>query len=106
MNIWDLENPDKPLFQAKGHTSIINMVDGAGGKGYGAPELATCGRDGRVNIWDVRQADAPVATLEPEDPEKARDCWTVGFGNSYNDEERCVVAGKVPQRRQTGRHCR
>lgn len=22
-----------------------------------------------------------------------RDCWTVAFGNSYNDEERCVVAG-------------
>ncbi len=22
-----------------------------------------------------------------------RDCWTVAFGNSYNDEERCVLAG-------------
>jgi WD repeat-containing protein 92 len=21
------------------------------------------------------------------------DCWTVGFGNSYNDEERCIVSG-------------
>ena len=23
----------------------------------------------------------------------ARDCWTVAFGNSYSDEDRCVVAG-------------
>jgi len=22
-----------------------------------------------------------------------RDCWSVAFGNSYNDEERCIVAG-------------
>lgn len=22
-----------------------------------------------------------------------RDCWSVAFGNSYNDEERCVLAG-------------
>lgn len=22
-----------------------------------------------------------------------RDCWCVAFGNSYNDEERCVLAG-------------
>ncbi len=22
-----------------------------------------------------------------------RDCWAVGFGNSYNDDERCICAG-------------
>lgn len=22
-----------------------------------------------------------------------RDCWSVAFGNSFNDEERCVLAG-------------
>jgi WD repeat-containing protein 92 len=32
-------------------------------------------------------------SLEPSDEKEARDCWTVKFGNSYNDEERCVVAG-------------
>mmetsp|Transcript_69846 Transcript_69846/g.221264 ORF Transcript_69846/g.221264 Transcript_69846/m.221264 type:complete len:359 (-) Transcript_69846:112-1188(-) len=95
LNVWDLENLGKPVFQAQAHTSIINSIDGCGGagKGYGAPELATCGRDGRVCIWDTRQEEAPVATLEPENPEKARDCWTVAFGNSFNDDERAVLAG-------------
>lgn len=26
-------------------------------------------------------------------PRWRRDCWCVAFGNSYNDEERCVLAG-------------
>ena len=76
-------------------------------RGYGAPEICTGGRDGRVCVWDPRQNDLPVATFEPkvgtsdDDLDKkssstnvVRDCWSVGFGNSYNDEERCVVAGK------------
>eukprot|EP00955_Chlamydomonas_euryale_P036404 350426-Chlamydomonas_euryale.AAC.7 len=62
-------------------------------KGYGAPELVTCGRDGCVRVWDVRQHDAPVAAFEPADSSNIRDCWCVAFGNSYNDEERCVLAG-------------
>lgn len=64
-------------------------------KGYGAPELVSCGRDGCVRVWDVRQKDAPVAAFEPgkEDRANPRDCWTVAFGNSFNDEERCVLAG-------------
>ena len=24
---------------------------------------------------------------------QARECWAVAFGNSYNDEERCLLAG-------------
>lgn len=43
--------------------------------GYGAPEVVTCGRDGCVRVWDVRQHDAPVAAFEPADPAAARDCW-------------------------------
>lgn len=31
----------------------------------GPPEVATCGRDGAVRVWDVRQQDAPVAAFEP-----------------------------------------
>ena len=34
-----------------------------------------------------------VVSLEPDEKEAARDCWTVCFGNSYNDEERVICAG-------------
>jgi WD repeat-containing protein 92 len=44
-------------------------------RGYGAPELVTCGRDGCVRVWDVRQQDAPVAAFEPADASNIRDCW-------------------------------
>jgi len=93
--LWDLENTAAPLFQAQAHASIINMVDGCGGqaKGFGAPEVATCGRDGCVRVWDVRQQDAPVAALEPGEGQQVRDAWCVSLGNSFNDEERCLLAG-------------
>ena len=29
----------------------------------------------------------------PDDKDQARDCWTVSFGNSFNDEERVIAAG-------------
>ena len=95
LQLWDLERPEKPLVDVKAHTSIVNAIDGAGGQrsGYGPPELVTAGRDGCVRVWDVRQKDAPVAVFEPGEGVKARDCWSVAFGNSFNDEERCVLAG-------------
>jgi WD repeat-containing protein 92 len=36
-----------------------------------------------------------VLALEPKIPEGEikPDCWTVAFGNSYNDQERCIAAG-------------
>ena len=34
-------------------------------KGYGPPEMASCGLDGCVRAWDVRQQDQPVASFEP-----------------------------------------
>jgi hypothetical protein len=40
--------------------------------GYGPPELATCGRDGCVRVWDVRQEDAPVAAFQPADSSNVR----------------------------------
>ena len=51
-----------------------------------------CGA-GSVKVWDPRQKDDPVACMEPAEGEMRRDCWTVAFGNSYNDTERCVCAG-------------
>merc|ERR1712100_745515 len=43
-------------------------------------------------MGDPRVQEA-VVSLEPDEKEAARDCWTVCFGNSYNDEERVVCAG-------------
>eukprot|EP00218_Dolichomastix_sp_CCMP3274_P006969 CAMPEP_0170134126 /NCGR_PEP_ID=MMETSP0033_2-20121228/1716_1 /TAXON_ID=195969 /ORGANISM="Dolichomastix tenuilepis, Strain CCMP3274" /LENGTH=334 /DNA_ID=CAMNT_0010369667 /DNA_START=84 /DNA_END=1085 /DNA_ORIENTATION=+ len=95
LHMWDLEDSSRPVWEVKAHTQIVNAIDGCGGaaKGYGAPELATCGRDGAVRVWDVRQRDAPVACFEPKEGSQARDCWTVAFGNSFNDSERCILAG-------------
>ena len=52
----------------------------------------TGSRDGAVKVWDVRQ-NTPVIEIAPGESEAKRDCWTVAFGNSFNDDERFVVAG-------------
>jgi len=90
VKVWDLENTRAALMEIQAHAGIVNAIDGCGGqaKGYGAPEIVTGGRDGRVVLWDTRQPDAPVAVFEPSDTNNVRDCWSVSFGDSYNDEER------------------
>jgi len=35
---------------------------------------------GSVKVWDPRQKNDPVATMEPGEGESKRDCWTVAFG--------------------------
>ena len=94
LNIWDLERPEISSYTVQAHSSIVNCIDGCGGLnlGGGAPELITGGRDGCVRVWDPRVSN-PVMALEPDEGEAIRDCWSVAFGNSYNDEERCIVAG-------------
>lgn len=83
----------KKTWTVKAHDSLINCSDGIGGTiGSGAPEIVTGGRDGIVKVWDPR-VDYPVMNLEPESNASRRDCWTVCFGNSYNDNERSVAAG-------------
>lgn len=92
--IWDLERLQDPIFQCKGHETIINCIDGCGGlKGAGAPEIATGGRDGAVHIWDPRQKDIPVASMTPDDGAPVRDCWAVAFGDAHSTESRVVAAG-------------
>lgn len=94
VQIWDLENLSKPIWSVQGHSLIVNSMDGCGGLGVGsgAPELVTGSRDGTVQVWDPRQED-PVVSLEPIEGETPADCWTVAFGNSYNNAERCICAG-------------
>ncbi|CAM9883692.1 dynein axonemal assembly factor 10 [Lampetra fluviatilis] len=95
MSIWNLEATSLPVYTVKGHTEIINCIDGVGGLGVGegAPEIVTGSRDGTVKVWDPRQKDVPVANMEPVEGENKRDCWTVAFGHAHTQEERCVCAG-------------
>lgn len=89
--------PPSPCpYKKKGHEGIINCIDGCGGLnvGGGCPEIVTGGRDGCVKVWDVRQKGKPVADISPAEGTEIRDCWAVAFGNSFNDDERCVAAGR------------
>jgi WD40 repeat protein len=83
-----------PLYSVQAHKEIVNCIDGVGGLnlGHGAPEIATGSRDGCVRIWDPRVQEA-VVSLEPEEGEAVRDCWSVSFGNAFNEDERMVAAG-------------
>jgi len=92
--IYDIER-GVSKFEVQAHSNMGNTIDGIGGKGaeFGAPELVTGGSDGCVRVWDPRQK-SPVVSLEPSDSEEIKpDCWAVGFGNAFNQEERCLVAG-------------
>ncbi|ORZ32314.1 WD repeat-containing protein 92 [Catenaria anguillulae PL171] len=96
MAVWDLERMDVPVYRAaKAHEGVVNAVDACAGRtvGCGAPEIATASRDGCVKVWDIRQKDSPVAQIAPQRGESTRDCWTVAFGNSFNNDDRWVAAG-------------
>lgn len=92
LQLWDLERLEKPVVEIrKAHDNIINCMDGS--LYSGPPEIATSSRDGSVKIWDARQSNKPVIALTPTDASRARDCWTVRFGNSFDADERAVAAG-------------
>ncbi|KAK7082856.1 WD repeat-containing protein 92 [Halocaridina rubra] len=95
MEIIDLKAPETPVYSVKAHSEIINCIDGVAGLdiGKGAPEIVTGSRDGLVKVWDSRQKERPVITIEPTEGEQKRDCWSVAFGNAYTSEERVLCAG-------------
>jgi len=95
IRIHDFEKGGAVAYSIKGHKKIVNSLDAIGGLdiGNGAPEIVTGSRDGSVKLWDPRQSGA-VLSLEPSADEDAiPDCWAVAFGNSFNDNERSIVAG-------------
>lgn len=95
----DLERLDAAAtFDVAAHTGMVNCMDAIGGSqlNCGAPEIVTGGADGFVKVWDVRQKGSPVAAMAPhtvKQAETVRECWTVAFGHSYNNDERVVCAG-------------
>ena len=92
----DLEDASIPVYTVQAHEGIVNAIDGCGGGtsvDKGPPEIATAGKDGCVHVWDPRQKGEAVASLRPEEGSTPADCWTVAFGNSFDNEERCVAAG-------------
>lgn len=100
LQILDLERLSAPpTYSVQAHKGIINCIDGIGGGAMincGAPEIATGDGKGFVKIWDVRQQDSPVVCIAPNDDQRekaARECWTLAFGNSFNNEERILCAG-------------
>ncbi|XP_042238731.1 dynein axonemal assembly factor 10-like isoform X1 [Homarus americanus] len=95
MEIIDLQSPQLPVYSVKAHNEIVNAIDGIAGLniGKGAPEIATGSRDGLVKVWDPRQKDRSVITIEPKDGEQRRDCWSVAFGNSHSNDDRVLCAG-------------
>ena len=54
----NLEKIDMPVYSAKGHSEIINCIDGVGGLGIGegAPEIVTGSRDGMATFknWKLK----------------------------------------------------
>jgi len=95
LDIWNLEDLGKPVETVAAHGEGISCIDGIGGQSVncGAPEIVTGSSDGLVKLWDPRTISEPVVTMEPFEGQVKRDCWSVTFGNSYNNSERVICAG-------------
>mmetsp|Transcript_19023 Transcript_19023/g.24840 ORF Transcript_19023/g.24840 Transcript_19023/m.24840 type:complete len:346 (+) Transcript_19023:53-1090(+) len=95
---YNLARLDLPSWSVNGHEDVVNSIDSVGGfnSGFGPAELVSGSRDGTVKVWDTR-IDQAVLCLETKSPSELSlgsfDCWSVAFGNSFSDKERCIAAG-------------
>lgn len=57
--------------------------------GCGPPEMVSCGTDGCVRVWDVRQEDQPVASFEPQKGSQvqAQHCTCWQLTSNYCDDQ-------------------
>lgn len=88
--ILDLNRDAAPVFESSGssHAGGINAMDGSS---CGPVEVVTGGRDGSVQVWDVR-VETAVVRLQPEEG-SSRDCWAVSMGGATGELERVVLSG-------------
>jgi len=95
INVWDIENK-LSVWSAKGHSSIINSIDGAVGKQSTNNQdhlVVTGSRDGSVKVWDIRAKEKAVASMQPLEGNPSHDCWTVAFGSSSDSADKIIAAG-------------
>ena len=52
----------REVWGLRGH-KVVNCINGAGGRGSGAAEMVTGGREGSVKVWDVRVSNRETVTL-------------------------------------------
>ncbi|ETO10560.1 hypothetical protein RFI_26815 [Reticulomyxa filosa] len=94
----------EPVYSVKAHENVVNYIAGCGSltqsnesSGCGASELVTCSRDGSVKVWDPRTStsvcELVCAKKANGNSANKRDCWTVAFGNSFDNSNRVVCAG-------------
>lgn len=103
LTIYDIETL-KEKFKVAAHKSIINCIDGIGGKGpeYGPSEICTGSRDGILKrLCKDLGSKAEYSSIKPRACRKGcslsrlLDCMVIwiSFGNSFNTEERVIAAG-------------
>ena len=94
LQLWDLQRPEKPLMDVKAHTSIVNAIDGAGVRGAATarPNSSPAAATGAFACGTSARRTPPSPSSNPRKGSR-RGLLERRNGNSFNDEERCVLAG-------------
>ena len=76
VNVWPEQNISGLQFSSKQWVSLCLAF---------TKNNMFCVFKGSVKVWDPRQKNDPVATMEPKEGETKRDCWSVAFGMITDD---------------------